>query len=468
GFAAFDGRQFHLLGPGEQKWKLAPADQDALIVGRDDTLHLNGENATCVESIQFRSSQGNDVKAQWKLSAPDTLQVTLPLKDEQPGPLTLAIKQYGMSKADEIPLQAFAAAGRLDGFTLHAGDTQGVLTGSRLDEVASIEVHGIRFEPGKLSRQDGKDELILSAKDSRADSFAQGDHVTASVTLRDGRTESIQTIVGGPRPKVNLLEKNIEALGSASNSTNIQLAGEHELPQNSQLVFSLKAETPSAFSRDDKIEVATEDGLYSTLLSIPDGTLTLQDTKTALATLNPAKAFGSSAFGPLQFRMIDGTGAAGNWQPLATLVRLPNLQDLKCPPAQDQPCSLEGSGLFLLDSVSSDAAFTHPVQVPDGFPGSELSVPHPEGGSGLYIKLRDDPAVVNVVTLQPQPLPPTKAQSASAHQPRRGSNSGAGGSAQHSPAPSQQPAATPASAPAAQPPAAAATSQQVSSTTPRP
>ena len=203
-----------------------------------------------------------------------------------------------------------------------------------------------------------------------------------------------------------------------ANPGNIQLAGQDELPQNSKLVFSLKTQSPAAFSREEKIEVATADGAYSTTLNMGDGTLVLQDAKTALATLDPSKAFGSSAFGPLQFRVIDGTGAQGDWQPLVTLVRLPTLQGLQCPPAADQPCSLTGSGLFLLDSVSTDAQFTHPVQVPDGFPGNVLSVPHPEG-QGLYVKLRDDPAVVNVVTLPAVPLPPTKAQAAAARQSRR-------------------------------------------------
>lgn len=464
GFTPFEGPAFHLEGPGEQKWKLAAADQDALVVGRDDILHLNGENATCVDSVQFRNSQGMDVKAQWKLFAPDSLQVTLPMKDEQPGPLTLVVKQYGLTKADELPLRLFAAAGRLDGFSLHAGDAQGTLTGSRLDEVASADVHGVRFEPGKLSRQDGKDDLVLAAKDLKgAESLPEGDHVNVAVTLRDGRTENLQTTIEPARPKVNMLGRSIEANGTIVTATNIELAGQDELPQNSQLVFSLKAQTPATFSRDDKIEVATEDGLYSTLLSIPEGNLTLQDSKTALATLSPAKAFGSSAFGPLHVRMIDGSGAKGDWQPLPTLVRLPNLQDLKCPAAQDQPCSLAGSELFLLDSVSSDAAFTNPVQVPDGFPGSELSVPHPQG-DGLYIKLRDDPTVVNVVTLQPEPLLPPKAQSASARQSHRGTSTG--------PDP-QSAAISPAPAPRAQPPvgqqpATATAPQQVSSTTPTP
>ncbi|MBV8672206.1 MAG: hypothetical protein JOZ33_02120 [Acidobacteriaceae bacterium] len=467
GFTPFEGPTFHLQGPRELKWKIAATDQDALVVGREDTLHLSGDNASCVESVQFRNSLQKDVKAQWKLSSPDSLQVTLPLKDEQPGPLTLSIKQYGLQKPDEVSLRSYSAAGSLDGFSMHAGDDQGTLTGARLDEVAIIEVHGIRFQPGQLSRKDGKDELVLSTKDAEAaGKLAQGDQVTVAVTLRDGRTETIQTTVQAMRPKVNLLNKSIETVGVASNPTNIQIAGQHELPQNSQLVFSIKAQIPPAFSREDKVEIATEDGLYSTLLSIPDGTLTLQDPKTALATLNPAKAFGSSAFGPLHFRIVDGTGSKGDWQPLATLVRLPNLQDLKCPPAEDQPCSLTGSGLFLLDSVSSDAAFTHPVQVPDGFPGSELSVPHPEGAS-LYIKLRDDPTVVDVVTLPLEPLLPSKAQSASARQSRHPSSSGAAGSAQHAPATSSEPAASPAPAPSAQEPASAASSQ-VSSTAPTP
>jgi hypothetical protein len=132
--------------------------------------------------------------------------------------------------------------------------------------------------------------------------------------------------------------------------------------------------------------------------------MTLENTKVALATLDPAKAFGGSAFGPLKFRVVDN-GTTGDWQSLATLVRLPELHDLKCPSGADQECRLSGSNLFLVDSVASDAAFAHPVEVPDGFPGYVLPVPHPEGGQ-LYLKLRDDPSVVNQVTLATEKLPP--------------------------------------------------------------
>lgn len=466
GFTPFQGPSFHLQGAREQKWQLASADQDALIIGRDDTLHFQGEDTTCVESIHARDAAGKELKAEWKPVAPSRLEVTLPLKDAQPGSVTLLVKQAGIEKPQEIPLHAFAAAGRLESFSVHAGDDQGVLKGSRLDEVASLEVHGVRFEPGKLSRADGSDELLLETKDSTgANGLMAGQQLKASAALRDGRTVELPVTIEAARPKAGLLSKSIDA-SQVSTASNIQLAGQDELPQTSKLTFSLKAQSPETFSREDKIEVATVDGSYSTLLDMGDGTLTLQDAKTALATLNPSKAFGSSAFGPLQFRMVDANGAKGDWQPLVTLVRLPGLQELKCPTAPDQPCSLAGTGLFLIDSVSSDALFSHPVQVPDGFPGSVLSVPHPDG-QGLYVKLRDDPTAVNLVTLAAEPLPTPKAQSAATHASRRSNAAAAGSTTQHPPAPVQQPAVSPAP-PASSSPTPSPAPQQVSTATQQP
>ena len=442
GFTPFEGPAFQLQAARAQKWQIASADQDALIVGRDDTLHLKADDIGCVDSIQYRDAHGKDQKADWKPLPPDRIEVTLPLKDAQPGSLTLLVKQAGLDKPQEIPLHTFAAAGHLESFTLHAGDDTGTLKGSRLDEVASVDIHGIRFEPGKLSHTDGSDELVLETKDvSGANSLAAGQEIKATATLHDGRTVTLPFTVEAPRPKVNLLSKSIEP-GESGSPSNIKLAGQDELPQNARLTFSLKTQSPETFSRGDKVEVATEDGSYSTTLDIADGTLTLQDAKTALATLNPAKAFGNSAFGPLRFRIVDEKGITGDWQPLITLVRLPSLQGLQCPSAMDQPCSLTGSGLFLLDSVSSDALFSNPVQVPDGFPGNLLSVPHPQG-QGLYVKLRDDPGEVNLLTLPAVPLPSPKAQSASARQSRHSSAAPSGSAVQPATTPAQQPVTTP-------------------------
>jgi hypothetical protein len=113
---------------------------------------------------------------------------------------------------------------------------------------------------------------------------------------------------------------------------------------------------------------------------------------------DPYKALGPSAFGQLRFRPVQADGTKGDWQSLATLVRVPVLKELHCPESADKPCQLSGVNLFLIDSVASDQQFTHTAPVPTGFIDSTLSVPHP-AESGLYIKLRDDPSATNTVVL---------------------------------------------------------------------
>ena len=66
----------------------------------------------------------------------------------------------------------------------------------------------------------------------------------------------------------------------------------------------------AGFARDESIEVATGDESSTTVLSFVNGGITLENAQVAVATLNPAKAFGASAFGPLQFRVV-AKGAAG-------------------------------------------------------------------------------------------------------------------------------------------------------------
>ena len=164
------------------------------------------------------------------------------------------------------------------------------------------------------------------------------------------------------------------------------------------MTFFLKTEIPETFPRTEKIEVATADSSFDVLLSVADGNLVLQNSQTVMAVFDPLKSFGASAFGPLRFRPVDADGVKGDWQALATLVRIPSLKDVRCPDSPDKQCGLTGSNLFLIDSVASDPEFTHTVSVPIGFADSSLNVPRPNG-TLLYIKLRDDPSTVNTLTL---------------------------------------------------------------------
>ncbi|MGC2459869.1 MAG: hypothetical protein WA446_02665 [Steroidobacteraceae bacterium] len=405
GFEKYDGPSFQLASALAQKWELASADEGALIVGREDAVHFQAGSISCIAAVTLKDPAGRELNAEWKAVGPDAVELKLPLQQSKPGTVTLLVTQYGAAQPQPVQLHAFAEAGHLNSFALHAGDTQGILKGTRLDEVASLLVQGMQFMPGKLSSSQGIDELPMVAADTPAAiALKQGDTASAKVTLKDGRVLELNTVVDAPRPRVTLIGKNVQVSPSSS-ASNIQLSDQDELPQDAKLTFSVRTQSPAAFSYDEKIEVATVNNSSSAILSFDNGGITLEDAEVAVVRLDPARALGPSAFGPLHFRVV-AHDATGDWQPLVTLVRLPMLNDLKCPATRELACKLSGSSLFLVDSVSSNPQFDHPVQVPDGFPGYALPVPRPTDGP-LYVKLRDDPSVVNVTTLVAQQLPPS-------------------------------------------------------------
>jgi hypothetical protein len=415
GFEPYNGPEFRLENTHPQHWQLADEDQQSLIAGHDDLVHIETENAACVDSIQLQKPTGETVKADWKSTGPNQVAVTLPLKKVKPGALKLLVKQYGSKDPDVVLLEAFAQAGHLDSFILHAGDVSGVLKGNHLEEVKELMLNGISFRPDQHATVENADELSLVTTDVKAaGELKEGDDATAKVALKDGRVLSLETSVASPRPKVTLIGKSVQPDASAA-ASDIQLADQDELPQNAQLTFSIHAQVPAAFSGDEKVEVATVQGANLATLTSANG-LTLEDSRVALATLDTGKAFASSASGPLRFRLIE-KGIASDWQPLATLIRLPAFGDLQCPDSSDQPCKLTGSKLFLVDSVSNDPQFDHPTQVPEGFPGYVLTVPHPKAGR-LYVKLHDDPSVVNSVLFPAEaPSHPVAATSAASSKP---------------------------------------------------
>jgi hypothetical protein len=396
GFERFDGPSFNLRGAHSTHWSATPADQSALVVGREDTLHLDSECAVCVDAISVRDTQGRELKTTWKPDKPDEVEISVPLKAENAGLLTFRVEQFGLKDPDELSLLAYAEAAHLDHFAFNAGDRQALLVGTRLDEVKALKIDGVEFVPGQLKRDGQKDDLpLLASTTIPAGALQPEQSLTAHVALKDGRTVDLQTEVQAPRPKVDLIGKSIE---SAPTPSAIRFASQDQLPQDSTLSFFVKSVTPEKFPRNEKIEVATQDESFDVSLSIGDGSLVLQDAQTVLATLDPAKSFGPSAFGALQFRPVDAAGGKGDWQPLVRLVRIPTLKEVRCPGFPDKPCTLSGANLFLIDSVASDAQFTHVTPVPLGFADSRLTVPRPNG-TLLYIKLRDDPTTVNTVVL---------------------------------------------------------------------
>jgi len=410
GFDSYDGPEFHMLNTHSQHWQIIDDDLQALTAGQDVTLHLQTESAACVDSILLQKPSGAPTKATWKANQPNQLELSLSLKKVKPGPAKLLIRQYGSKEPDAIPLQIYTHAGHIDSFTLHAGDTWGVLKGSQLGDVREVDFKGVLFKTVGNPDEDAT-ELTLTAADSKAAAALHADDSgEAIVHLQDGRQKHMDITVSAARPAATLIAKS-PGLDAAEIAGTIQLTNPDEVPQGAVLTFSLHAVSPAAFSGQEKLEISSVQGASRALLSTGNG-LSLEDTQIALATLDTGKAF--SAFGALRYRLVVD-GVSGNWQPLATLVRLPALKALQCPAAADKPCQISGSRLYLIDAVSADEQFTHPVEIPRGFPGYQIQVPRPLDGK-LYVKLHDDPTVVNAIvfpdaphTEQPQPAPAASA-----------------------------------------------------------
>jgi hypothetical protein len=443
GFDRLDGPSFNLNVPHPTTWRLDKADANSLVVGREDDVRLHGNGAACVAEIQLRDSTGKETKAEFKMVKPDELEVKVPMTSAATGDAGLLVRQRGLQSPDQVAIQAYAQAGHLDALEFHAGDSTASLVGTRLDEVASVEMKDVQFKPGDLTHSGDKDMLTLKAADPKAAaSLPVNLRTTAHVLLKDGRAMELQNKVSGHRPQVMLASKSVETAPDASNL--VHLVDPNELPVGSKVTFVLKTVAIPGFSRSDKVEVQSEDQTLHTTLEVSDGSLVLQDSSTMLGSFDPLKSFGPSAFGKLQLRAIDGGGAPGDWIPLGTLVRVPVIASVKCaratraaaaaaataatraadasdapattagsappppvndtttPPANDPTaqCTLNGTSLFLIDSISSDPQFTHSVSVPDGYTNPTLAVPRPSSGE-LYLHLRDDPAIANTITVPP-------------------------------------------------------------------
>lgn len=397
GFQPFDGPQFVLQNPASQSWQAD--DKASLVTGRDNNLQLRGTASACVESVALRDSSGTAKAVEWKAGDASTVSVKIPMADARAGQMTLLVKQYGMAAPASVTLNAYAQASRIDALTLHAGDQSGILTGTRLDGVASVSVDGLVFQAGELKRVGDTDQLSVAAADApSAAKLQSGQSKSAKVALKDGRTVDLPVTIAPHRPTATLLGKSVQR-PSSSTPISIKLTGDDMVPQGARLTFSVRAAAGTRFTGRETVEIEASNGNAPAKLNAGNG-LRLENTEIALATFDPAKDLGSFAFGDLRFRILQN-GVEGDWQSLGTLVRLPELREINCDDSADS-CTLTGSNLFLIDAVADNATFSQPSAVPPGFTGAELKVPRPKDDQ-LYLKLRDDPKAISTVVI-PAPM----------------------------------------------------------------
>jgi len=432
GFDSFSGPTVPLQQLPGGDWQIANGDASEvtpLIAGKSSQLFITSTGSACVHTItaQPRGSSGTEnisFKPAPTPEQPNLLALTLPLeKDITPGDLHLSIQQFGQPKADMLSARTFAEPAHIDSTELHAADRTILLTGLRLNQIEHLTLGDLNFRPlpaasgDAIEPAESSNSLRLSLPaDAPPPPTKVGDHLTAKITLHDGRTLTVPVTVSAARPSVTLLSKSSQPAGSPA----ITLSSADDLPLSAPLTFTLKTAQP--FPRSGRVEVETIDGTLRSVLTLaPSGGLVLQDPRTVVATLDPLRAFGPSAFGALHVRAIfplrkhgadqppagettTEDEASSDWIPLGTLVRLPQLTTLQCPSDPTATCTLSGSSLYLIDAIAPTPAFDDPARVPDGFTGSTLTVPHPAAAGTLFIKLRDDPNPVDAANI-PSPIP---------------------------------------------------------------
>jgi hypothetical protein len=450
GFDPFTGPTVTLQQLPGTGWHIVDSPEAApntsLIAGRSSQLMISSTGSACIHTITAHPTESTaDMPIVFKHTPkPDDanlVDLSLPLQHaETPGDLHLAIQQYGQPKTDDLAARTFSEPAHIASIELHAGDRSILLNGTSLAQVAKLTLGDLTFSPASPAADDQTSTTTLRlalANDAPPPPTHVDDHLTARIRLHDGRVLSVPVVVSTPRPVITLLHKS----GIGSLDSPIALTDSNDLPLSQAVSFTLKS--PGPFPHNGQIEIETLDGTLRTVLTLaPSGGLLLQDPHTVVATLDPLRSFGPSAFGPLHLRAVYPLAATprnrrngepdtvalahvvsadppsqtspaapaptdpaaadsvepqaptSDWLPLGTLVRLPMLSGLQCPADTTLACTLSGSNLFLIESISIDPTFASPIAVPDGYTGASLTLPHPSAAT-IFLHLRDDPTAIN-------------------------------------------------------------------------
>ncbi len=444
GFDAFEGPTLTVQQVAGKDWKIVGNTQ--LLAGQDNKLTLTGNAIGCVQHIALSSDKAKDVDVTFKPD-PDkdkknTLALNVPLKSVQPGGYSLAIQQFGDADRDKVPLTAYTAGITLGDLKIHIGDNTATLSGEGLKNVASVEIDKQTFTPAAESNDE-----ILHLESKTGVSPADGSEAT--VKLKDGRTMNAKITTSAARPSLKLVSMK-STPAQQPGALPVTLTNKSDIPLDGTLTFVVQ--TKDAFPRDESIEVATANNAVHTKLSLADNSLVLQDANTAVAHLDPLKAFGQSAFGRLAIRPVQADGTTGEWVGLGTLVRTPKISAINCTTPEAATCTLDGNDLFLAQSFAAGKDFAKPTDVPTGFSDSTFNVPTPTDGATLYLKLRDDPTNIATVTL---PTPLHKPAERATHPPAPASAATPPATAAAPPTAKPIPPAPPATSSASSPAAAA-------------
>ncbi|KQM98897.1 hypothetical protein [Sphingomonas sp. Leaf25] len=375
GFDRFTGPRLAVQADAAGTWHAEP--DASVVVGRESPLTLRGGASACVAGLAIVAGDDTILPVEWKATAPDELRATLPLGKVRPGPLTLRIARYGVADPAALALTGRVEASRLDRFTIHAGDREGVLTGQRLDQVQSLDFAGRRFVAGVLTRGAKGDRLVLQADGA----IEAGDKATsAKVRLRDERTAGVDATLAPPRPSLAVIGRDV-TVRPVAGTLPLRLP-DGIVPVDATLRFSLRVD--GGVTGDDTIEIAGAEG-RTVSLDFASGGVQRIGSDVVVASIVPQALLGPDAAGPLRVR-VRRREAAGDWRPLAQVVRLPAITGVTC--GATGGCVLSGRDLFVIAAAGDPSDPQRMTMVPAGFVGSSITLPA-QSGRTVALRLHD-------------------------------------------------------------------------------
>ncbi len=389
GTLPFTGPSFRFQNAGQDHWRVLDEDRTELVSGRNGRIRLTGGESGCVRAVSLEAASLPPRSLVFHSVAPTTISVETPLKDLPPGEATLDVSSWGGGAPASAPITILAQATRIDRIQLHAGDHTALLLGAGLGGVRAVSLAGQRWGAAAPQGDTANDRLVLTAPSDRVAEWSAGRRLIANITLDDGSIQALPVVVLPARPQFSLLARSLKPAPSIPGDLPIALTSQTDIPSGQTLNFSLEVAAGQSLAPDARLEVATEDGAFSTVLT-PGAGLARVDSHVAVAALDTAKAFGGAAFGPLRVRLSEN-GGESDWRPLGNLVRLPRISSVKCGAPDGAPCLLDGDDLFLIAAIGARPDLEGAIAAPDGFPGDALPAPEPRAGR-LYLKLRDDPS----------------------------------------------------------------------------
>jgi len=384
GFTPFDGPTFALSNPQQNNWKTA--DGTSLVVGRANDVQVLGGGAGCVTQVSLRRGDGAAKPVTWKQAGTRGIVATLPLDKMAPGPVSIVIEGASGTTPAVVTLAALQEAGSVDDLIFHAGDTEAILTGARLDQVKGMTLGQLSFHPGGLTRVDNQDRLTLLADDpTKAQTIGAGTSLSAEVAFSGGRKKTVPVTIAGRRTGATLVHIAGQ-VPTHEGMVPVVMRSDDVFAQDARISFAFHKDAMETLDGQESIEIATADARASGIIKAGKG-YDLQDASTGIVAFSPIEALGPLAYGPVRFRVIEGDGAS-NWTSLATIVRLPDVRSVSCP-ARDK-CQIAGDRLFLVKAAGASEQPDAMQQIPDGFVAPKITTTASRDGR-IFLQLRDAP-----------------------------------------------------------------------------